>query len=176
MSSSLHQETYVGDDAAGVAKVHDFLAAHEAAGRERPAPRYLLAGAAPGDQVEIPEEVHQILRQVIDAMQRGLAVTVAPQSKALTTQQTAELLMVSRPTVIKLLDAGDIPYERIGTHRRILLTDVLAFRAKRREEQYDALEATSLSIDEEPSVEESLADLRAARRAVAAQRRSGRAS
>lgn len=175
MSASMSQETYLTDDNAGIAKIYDFLEAHEAAGREQPAPRYFLAGASSGDQVEIPEEIHRVLRQVIESMQRGLAVTVAPQSKTLTTQQTADLLSVSRPTVVKLLDSGDIPFERTGTHRRILLTDVLAFRERRRRAQYDALEEMSAGVDEKMPIDEVLSELRAARRTVAAKRRAAKA-
>jgi excisionase family DNA binding protein len=76
--------------------------------------------------------VHRVLRQVVEAMRQGLAVTVAPQSLVLTTQQAADLLGVSRPTLIKLLDQDRIGYERIGTHRRVQLRDLLAYRDQRR--------------------------------------------
>lgn len=174
MSSAvaLSQQTYVGDDLAGVARVHDFLAAHEAAGREAPVPRYFLAGAATGDQVEIPEEIHRVLLQVIDSMQRGLAVSILPQSKTLTTQQAADLLGISRPTLVKLLDEQKLPFERVGTHRRVLLVDVMAFRDRRRQEQYDALEEMRSTLDDETPVEEILERARQTRRALGAQRRA----
>ncbi|MEN3358901.1 MAG: hypothetical protein V7637_2883 [Mycobacteriales bacterium] len=165
-------ETYLpAADAAGLAEVHDFLAAHEAAGRGAIPPRYFLAGATPGDQVEIPAEVHRVLRKVVDALAHGLAVTVAPQAMTLTTQQAAVLLGVSRPTVVKILDEGRLPYERVGTHRRLLLSDVLAYRERRRAAQYAALEATAVDIDDEGELDAVLADLRADRHAAAAHRK-----
>lgn len=169
---ALSQQTYVGDDLAGVARVHDFLAAHEAAGREAPVPRYFLAGAATGDQVEIPEEIHRVLLQVIDSMQRGLAVSILPQSKTLTTQQAADLLGISRPTLVKLLDEQKLPFERVGTHRRVLLVDVMIFRDRRRQEQYEALEEMRSTLDDETPVEEILERARQTRRALGAQRRA----
>jgi excisionase family DNA binding protein len=168
----LSRQTYLPDPGEQVARVHDFLAAHERAGRGRVAPRYLLAGAAPGEQVELPPEVYRVLVQVIEAMRANLAVTVVPQTQTLTTQQAADLLGVSRPTVVKLLDEGKVPYERVGTHRRILLRDLLDYRDVRREEQYTALEAMSTDLDDEEDLDTVLAGLRRARAAVAEQRRT----
>jgi excisionase family DNA binding protein len=172
-------ETYLpptddADDAEGLAQVHDFLAAHEAAGRGAVAHRYLLVGATPGDQVEMPEAVHRVLRQVVDALADGLAVTVAPQAMTLTTQQGADLLGITRPTFVKLLEQGNIPYTRVGTHRRVLLADVLDYRERRRAEQYAALQATAVDIDDEEDLESALASLRDARRVVAGRRRGRR--
>ena len=166
-------ETYLPThDAAEVADVRDFLAAHESAGRGEIEPRYFLAGAVPGDQVEIPEEIHRLLRKVVDALAHGLAVTVAPQSTTLTTQQAADLLGVTRPTVIKVLDRGGIAYERVGTHRRMLLSDVLQYREQRRAAQYAALEATAIDVDDEGDLDTVLSELRDARRVVAERRRN----
>ncbi|GLI27481.1 hypothetical protein ARHIZOSPH14_17230 [Agromyces rhizosphaerae] len=172
-ASALAPETYEAADDDGIARVHDFLAAHETTGRNAPVPRYLLAGAEPGDQVELPEEVFSVLRQVVEAMQRGLSVTISPVAQTLTTQQAAELLGVSRPTLIKFLDEGRIPFERVGSHRRITLSDLLEFRRFRREQQYAALSVLSDELDEDAPVDEVLGELKAARRAVAAQRRGG---
>ena len=116
------EETYLPSRGVELAPVLDFLTAHEAAGRALPEPRYFLAGARPGDQVELPEEVYLALRKIVDAMQSGLAVSVVPQTTRLTTQQAADLLNVSRPTIVKLLDEGEIPFENIvsATHEQIV--------------------------------------------------------
>lgn len=172
----LDQETYLPDTNDEVARVYDFLAAHEEAGRGKPQPRYFLAGPARGEQVELPPEAYRVLRQVIEAMRHNLAVTVVPQTQTLTTQQAAELLGVSRPTVVKLLDEDKIPFQRVGTHRRILLQDLLAFREQRRSQQYAALEAMSADVDEETDVETVLTELREARRAIARRRREAASS
>lgn len=163
------EETYLPSRGDALAPIVDFLAAHEAAGRAVPEPRYFLAGARAGDQVELPEEVYLALRKVVDAMRRGLAVSVVPQTTRLTTQQAADLLNVSRPTVVKLLDGGEVPFERVGTHRRVLLRDLLEYRERRRESQYEMLAATSAAGDEE-DVAANLARLREARKAVGARR------
>ena len=164
-----HQETYTPADTGAVAKVHDFLATHAAAGRGDVAPRYFLAGGGVGDQVELPAQMHQILLQVVEAMRQGLAVTISPHSRTLTTQQAADLLNISRPTLVKLLDGGEIPFVRAGTHRRVLLADILEYRDARRAQQYEAL-ANLYNEDEDPDFEQSLADLRTARRATHARR------
>lgn len=169
---ALSQETYLPDADSDVARLYDFLAAHEDAGRGAAEPRYFLAGATPGEQVELPQETYRVLRQVIEAMHQGLAVTLVPQSKTLTSQQAADLLGVSRPTVIKLLDGGKIPFERTGTHRRILLRHLLAYRAQRRRDQYAALEAMAADTVEDDDPDIVLEQLRTARRAVAARRRN----
>ncbi len=113
-----------------------------------------------------------MLRQVVEALHQGHAVTVAPVTQTLTTQQAADLLGVSRPTVIKLLDENRIPYERNGTHRRILLRHLLEYRDQRRADQHAAIEATSVDIDKEDDLNETLQQLRDARRAVAERRKT----
>lgn len=157
-----------------LAQLADFISAHDAARRDAIAPRYFLAGAEVGDQVELPREVYEVLRKVVDALGHGLAVTVAPQALAVTTQQAADLLGVTRPTVVKILDGGGMPYERVGTHRRLLLVDVLAYRERRRAEQYAALEASAIDLDDDSDdddVDSVLGELREVRRAVAQRRR-----
>jgi excisionase family DNA binding protein len=168
----LRQETYLPDGE--VARVYDFIEAHESKVRGSVRPRYFLSGSGGDDRVELPVEIYRILHQVVEALQGGLAVTVVPKTMTLTTQDAAELLGVSRPTLIKLLDEGKIPYERTGTHRRILLRDLLAYRERRRAEQYAALEATAVDLDDEEEAEVMVRRLREARRAVAAHRRQYR--
>jgi excisionase family DNA binding protein len=169
MTVSWAQQTYLPEESEDLGRVRDFLAAHEERRGTRPVPRYVLSGREPHDQVEVPAQVHRALLQVVAALQAGRAVTVAPQSLSLTTQQAADLLNVSRPTVVKLIDAGQLPGERTGHRRRVLLRDVLDYRERRRAAQYDALAATAVDVDED-DMQQVLDELKQARKAVAAQR------
>lgn len=75
-------------------------------------------------------------------MKRGMAVTVAPQTVMLTTQEAANIIGASRPTLISLLEKGLIEFELVGRHRRISIGQVLKYRAARKEQQYKALDDT----------------------------------
>lgn len=175
MAEALRQETYLPEEGGSLARVYGFLTAHEQARGMRPEARYFLAGAEPGDRVELPAEVYRVLWQVVEALREGLAVTVVPQAQVVTTQQAADLLGVSRPTLVKLLEEGQVPFERVGTHRRVRLRDLLAFRERRRAQQYAALEATAVSLEDEGDLDTALERLREARHAVAQRRRARRA-
>lgn len=170
-ANTLDSTTYEPANSEQLARVHDFIAAHEGAGRGAVARRFLLAGPDAGEQIELPEEVYRLLVHVTDAMSRGMAVTIAPRSTTLTTSQAAELLGVSRPTLIKLLDEGRISFTKVNSHRRLSLHDVLKFQKARRDEQYAALEAMRLDVDDDAPISEVLADLREARRVVGERRR-----
>lgn len=93
-----------------------------------------------GTLVHLPPAVYEVLSQVITAMRAGRAITVAPLAQRLTTQEAADLLGISRPTMIKLLDDGKLPFEQPGRHRRIRLDDLLAYRDERRQERGKALD------------------------------------
>jgi excisionase family DNA binding protein len=110
-----------------------------------------------GALVHLPPAVYEVLSQVITAMRAGRAITVAPLAQRLTTQEAADLLGISRPTMIKLLDDGKLPFEQPGRHRRIRLDDLLAYRDERRQERGKALDelvrqtdALGLYVEEAP--------------------------
>jgi excisionase family DNA binding protein len=93
-----------------------------------------------GEQAPLPEEVYQILVQVVEALREGKVITIVPRTQRLTTQEAADFLGISRPTLVKLLEQGQIPYEQPGRHRRILFSDLLAYLERRGEERRAALD------------------------------------
>lgn len=93
-----------------------------------------------GEHLALPPEVLEALRGVVEAMAQGQAVTVVPVHQRLTTQEAADLLGVSRPTVVKLLESGEIPFEQPGRHRRLRLADVLAYRERASIDRRSALD------------------------------------
>ena len=90
---------------------------------------YLLG--SDGERIELPDSALEALRIIIEAMAAGQSITLVPHGKELTSQEAADILHVSRPHLIKLLDRSELPFHRVGTHRRIRIEDVLAYRDRR---------------------------------------------
>lgn len=76
---------------------------------------------------DLPAGISQLLREALEEMERGHAVRVLPVAAELTTQEAADILGVSRPTMARLLDSGKISSWKVGTHRRVRLEEVMAF-------------------------------------------------
>jgi excisionase family DNA binding protein len=95
------------------------------------------------ERIELPNTVYKILRKVVTLMAHGQAVTLVPDNQAVTTQRAADLLGMSRPFFVKLLETGAMAYHRIGNQRRVYLRDVLAYAQKRDEERQTALDRLS---------------------------------
>lgn len=168
-TSTAAKETFFAPEAPEAGKIYDFIEAHAQKHDSDPQPQFFLSGATAGDQVEIPHEIYEVLVRTVAAMRRGLAISITPSSLTLTTQQAAELLGVTRPTVVRLLDAGKIPFEKPGTHRRIKLQDVLTYKDARRAEQHEALASMGAPDDEDP--DEAVSRLKEARKEAARRRR-----
>jgi len=102
-----------------------------------------------GDRIAVPASVHRLLATMVRELARGNAVTIAPVHAELTTQQAADLLNVSRPFLVHLLESGAFPFHRVGTHRRVRLQDVMAYRDARGQERRAALRDTLLLAAED---------------------------
>lgn len=95
-----------------------------------------------GQTVPLPLEAFDVLRDVAESMRLGKAITVAPVDQMLTTQEAANFLGISRPTLIKLLDENQIPHEFTsgGRHRRIRLQDIVEYQEAKRSQRRESLE------------------------------------
>lgn len=103
-------------------------------------PRFLLLDRQNGHTIEIDETVYDLLRQLLINLAQNRPVSIIPFDHELTTYQAADLLNVSRGYVLKLLERKAIPYRMVGTHRRIRLEELLAYKDKTRSESDKASE------------------------------------
>lgn len=97
----------------------------------------------------LPRAALELLAQVLAHLAAGTGVAVVPTQAELTTQQAADLLNVSRPYLIGLLDAGHIPYRKVGTHRRVraaALLDYLRADDQLRRDAADELSALTRQL------------------------------
>lgn len=122
---------------------------------------------AEGNTTSIPPEIHDILREVVEAMQADRAIVLTPMTTRLTTGEAASYLGVSRPTLVKLLEEGKIGYDRPNRHRYVLLRDLEEYARKQHEIAADALDSMIREADEaglydiEPKIfDEALAEVR----------------
>lgn len=118
-----------------------------------PESRALIVGPD-GTRTELPESLYAVLVRAAHELRRGRGISILPVGLELTTQQAADLVNVSRPFLIRLLEAGQIPYHMVGTHRRIRLDDLLAYRRRRSQDRRAMLagmaaEAQELGIYDE---------------------------
>jgi excisionase family DNA binding protein len=106
--------------------------------------RVRAEAAGPEQAVIVPRQAFELFLEVLGQLANGNAVTILPVHAELTTQQAADLLNVSRPYLVGLLEEQAIPYRRVGTHRRVKAADVLEHKRKdeaRRKQVLDELAA-----------------------------------
>jgi len=101
-------------------------------------------------EIVIPSSAIHFLGAILTEFAKGNAVTMFPVHAELTTQQASDLLGVSRPFLVDQLEKGELPFRKVGTHRRVLLKDLMEYKQsmdRKRHEALDELAAQAQELD-----------------------------
>lgn len=93
-----------------------------------------------GDFLKIPKRALSLLFEILSNMAHGKSLTLIPSDTEVSTQQAADMLKVSRPHLVKLLEEGEIPFKKVGTHRRIELNNLIAYEKRLKENRIEKLD------------------------------------
>lgn len=99
-------------------------------------------------QVELPTSALRLLVDILAELAEGNAVKIVPIHAELTTQEAADLLNVSRPHLVKLLEAGALPFHKTGKHRRVRFADLMQFKSERDLASANAMEELAKQAQE----------------------------
>jgi excisionase family DNA binding protein len=99
-----------------------------------------ISGNGEEARVDLPASLGFLLLDLLTHVARGQMVTLVPYGAELTTQEAADVLNVSRPFLIKLLQEGEIPFHKVGSHRRVSMTDIMKYKDQRDQRRSDALD------------------------------------
>ena len=112
-----------------------------------------------GEEILIPESVYRMFRNIVHMMASGQRISIMPHHCQLTTQEAAEILNVSRPFLIKLLEKGEIPYLKVGSHRRVIFQDLITYQEQRKVKRRKGLEELTEFLQDEGFYEDVVCDL-----------------
>jgi len=95
--------------------------------------------SAPDEPLVLPAAAVRLLGALLTELAKGNAVTLMPHHAELTSQEAADLLNVSRPFLVSLLESGQLPFHKVGTHRRVRFSDLMTYKRRRDAESEEAL-------------------------------------
>lgn len=122
-----------------VGEIVDFNKQLKQRGFEVPSVAARLVSAT-GESIELPDELFQVLRFAAERLAANQGVTIAPVSKLMTTQEAADFLGMSRPSLVKIVDSGAIDHTKVGRHRKIRLADLLEYQSRMAKQRAEALD------------------------------------
>jgi excisionase family DNA binding protein len=132
MSEDLKPFEAAENEQVAIDKLNEALA--QAAATSRP---YLVG--SDGERIVLPDPLFRMLREAAIRLSRKERIVIAPVDKEISTQEASDLLGVSRPYLVKLLDTGEIQYVKTGRYRRLRYGDVIAYRERRNTERNQRL-------------------------------------
>lgn len=111
-------------------------------------PGHVLLADEDGNRAEIPETLFYHLVRIVQLMGEGRAIAMMPEDETFTTQAAANYLGVSRQHLVDQLEAGCIPFHKVGSHRRVAFKDLATFEQKRDRERSTALDELGRKVDD----------------------------
>ena len=93
-----------------------------------------------GKEIPLPESLTALVVQALSGAAGGKRLVLVAEDEEVSPEKAAEFLHVSRPFLVKKLDAGEIPFHRVGSHRRILMADLIEYKQKRRQRSLETLQ------------------------------------
>lgn len=146
-SAALDAETF-GPEERPTGELIDFLEALRSRGLDVPEAQARLVSKDGTESIPLPDELFRVLKYAAENLAEGRAITMAPVEKQLTTQEAAEFLGMSRPSLIKIVDRGELSCSKVGRHRRLRLGDLLDYQRERAEARRRALdEMVDIALD-----------------------------
>lgn len=134
----------------GVLPTPDESALAEASGKvlahlinKKQRPKFEIIEGRKSQQVEVPVTALKLFVDILEEMADGNSVSLVTVQQELTTQEAADILNVSRPFFVQLVEEGKIPFRKVGSKRRVFAKDVLAFKKKSEKERLKVLERLS---------------------------------
>ncbi|MCX6592346.1 MAG: helix-turn-helix domain-containing protein [Acidobacteria bacterium] len=96
-----------------------------------------------GTRIALPAAIRALLKSAVKSLEAGRSINVITDDEAITTQRAADILGVSRPHLVKLLETGELPFHKTGSHRRIYLRDLNAYAEQRNTARRNILKTMS---------------------------------